>query len=145
MKMEFSAGGIVYKKDAAGKYLILLAQHSHHHGWVFPKGLIGDKVHGESKEATALREVTEETGAIGAIKTPLKPIAYWYVWEGEKRKKTVYYFIMEYVSGDISKHDFEMEDVQWIPFAAVEKTLTYAGDKNVWKEAKEILTNGGIA
>jgi len=38
-----------------------------HHGWVFPKGLIGDHIEGESKEATALREVEEETGVKGKI------------------------------------------------------------------------------
>ena len=42
MRFEFSAGGVVYKKDDA-VMLILIAKHSYHHGWVFPKGLIGDK------------------------------------------------------------------------------------------------------
>ena len=54
MKREFSAGGVVFKKEN-GTTRILVSQHSGHHGWVFPKGFIGDKIEGESKEDTALR------------------------------------------------------------------------------------------
>jgi 8-oxo-dGTP diphosphatase len=139
MKMQFSAGGVVFQKQGT-ENLILICQHSQHHGWVFPKGLIGDHVEGEQKEDTALREVEEETGAKGKIIKLLSPVDYWYYFEGEKIHKTVYYFLMEYVSGDIAKHDMEMENVQWLPEAEVEKRLTYPTDKQVWQEAKQLLT-----
>lgn len=138
MKFEFSAGGIVYKKEN-GQTDILLCQHSHHHGWVFPKGLIGDHDKKESKEETALREVFEESGARAEIIHQLTPVVFWYVWEGEKRKKTVYYYVMKYISGDITKHDFEMENVEWVRLEDVEKRLTYKNDVKLWKEAKEII------
>jgi 8-oxo-dGTP pyrophosphatase MutT (NUDIX family) len=134
MKLQFSAGGIVFKnKD------ILVSQHSQHHGWVFPKGLIGDHVDGESKEETALREVKEETGVEGKIVRAFKPVAYWFIFDGEKIKKTVYYYLMEYIDGDISKHDDEMENVEWLPKNKVEGRLTYKSDKIVWQEALKIL------
>ena len=38
-RFEFSAGGIVIKKEK-GKTYVLLTQHSQHKGWSFPKGLI---------------------------------------------------------------------------------------------------------
>lgn len=136
MQFEFSAGGVVYKKEG-GKTFILVAKHSKHHGWVFPKGHIGDKIEGETKEEAALREVQEETGITGQILEPLPPIEYWYVFEEEKRHKTVYYFLMEYVSGDIAAHDFEMDEVEWLSQDAVAERLTYPGDKKVWEEAKE--------
>jgi len=138
MKFEFSAGGVVYKKEK-DRLFILLAQHSGHHGWVFPKGLIGDVKKGEKKEEAAVREVSEETGVTAEIIKPLTPIVYWYVWEKEKRKKTVYYFIMEYISGDIAKHDLEMENVEWLTPDAVKDRLTYPGDKKVWVEARLLL------
>ena len=138
MRFESSAGGVVFKKEH-DTLSILVAQHSQHHGWVFPKGIIGDRINGESKEATALREVEEETGVKGKILAPLTPVTYWYVLEKEKIKKTVYYFVMEYVSGDIAQHDFEMESVEWIPADEVETRLTYKSDKAVWREAKSIL------
>src|ERR1035437_4239282 len=124
MKFEFSAGGVVVKKENKHN-LILVSQHSQHHGWVFPKGLIGDHIKGERKEDTAIREVEEETGAKGRIIKPLTPVEYWYVFEGEKIKKTVYYFLMEFLSGDITKHDNEMENVEWLPESEVENRLTY--------------------
>src|SRR5688572_19600629 len=104
MKFEFSAGGVVYKKDKNGT-LILVCRHSGHHGWVFPKGLIGDKKEGEGKEETALREVKEETGIDGKIEKEIAPVSYWYVWDGEKKKKTVYYYLMKAVGGDTNDHD----------------------------------------
>lgn len=138
MKFEFSAGGVVTKKDN-NETLVLLAQHSQHHGWVFPKGLIGDNVKGEKKEETAIREVEEETGILAKLGKPLTPVTYWYAFDGEKRKKTVYYFLMEFLSEDLSKKDDEMEDVEWIPMDEVEKKLTYPSDKEVWTEAKKLL------
>ena len=139
MEFEFSAGGIVYKKNKTIE--ILVAQHSQHHGWVFPKGLIGDHIKKESKEETAIREVKEETGILAKIIKPLTPISYWYNLKGEKIKKTVYYFLMEYVSGDTKNHDFEMENVEWLPMDEVENRLTYKSDKEVWEEAYAVIPN----
>ena len=138
MKFEFSAGGIVYKKSQ-DQTKILVSKHSAHHGWVFPKGLIGDKLEGEKKEETAIREVKEETGIDGEIEKALKPVTYWYVLGGEKIKKTVYYFLMELVGGDIEKRDRELEKVEWLPETEVEKKLSYKSDKQVWQEAKKLI------
>ena len=144
MKFEFSAGGIVYKpiRQAQDKkeFEILVCQHSQHHGWVFPKGLIGDRQKGESKESTALREVKEETGVEGEIEKAIKPVEYWYQWEGGKKKKTVYYFIMKFVSGNFEKRDMEMENVQWLPEEEVEDRLTYKADKQAWQEARKLIS-----
>ena len=32
---------------------------------------------------------------------------------------------MEYVNGDITKHDFEMENVEWLSMDEIENRLTY--------------------
>lgn len=148
MKFEFSAGGIVLLRQPAdqdkslkSKILVLVGQHSQHHGWVFPKGIIGDHVKGEKKEETAIREVEEETGIKAKIIKSLLPVTYWYVFEGKKIKKTVYYFLMEYVSGDIKNHDFEMENVEWLPIDEVKEKLTYKSDKQAWEEAKGVLAS----
>lgn len=139
MKFQFSAGGIVYKKNE-GQTLILVAKHSAHHGWVFPKGLIGDKVAGEKKEITAIREVKEETGIEAQIERQLAPATYWFKFEGETIKKTVYYFIMKAIGGNTSDHDMEMEKVEWLPKDEVGKRLTYKSDQEVWKEAEKQIT-----
>lgn len=131
----------MYKKEG-GKIRILVCQHSQHHGWVFPKGLIGDHIKNEGKEETALREVKEETGIEGKIEKQLDPVVYWYVWEKEKIRKTVYYYLMNYLSGDTSSHDEEMENVEWLSSEDVENKLTYKADKQVWNQAKKLLATG---
>ena len=138
MKFQFSAGGVVFKKEK-NEIFILVSQHSQHHGWVFPKGLIGDHIENENKEDTALREVKEEAGAEGKIIKTLTPVEYWFVLDGDKVKKTVYYFLMEYIAGDINAHDNEMENVEWLSTEEVEKRLTYPSDKKVWQEARQLL------
>lgn len=138
MKFEFSAGGVVFNKTSKGVD-ILLCQHSYHHGWGFPKGLIGDKKKGESKEETALREVEEETGARGKILGEIEPVTYWYKFKDEKIKKTVYYYVMEYKGGDITEHDFEMENVEWVEKDKVLDKLTFKSDKEVFRKALPII------
>ena len=149
MRFEFSAGGVVYKKQESGiknqedELMILLCKHSFHHGWVFPKGLIGDtdENRNQTKEETAIREVKEETGVSGKIEKALTPVTYVYEWDGEKIKKTVYYFLMRFIDGDITKHDDEMEEVEWLSPSEVENRLTYPSDKKVWKEARKLISN----
>ena len=139
MKFEFSAGGIVFKTEK-NTVFVLLCQHSYHHGWGFPKGLIGDKKEGETKESTAIREIEEETGAKAKILEPLEPITYWYKFEEEKIKKTVYYYVCKYTGGDISKHDFEMENVEWVESSKVLDKLSFKADKEVFKKALPIIS-----
>jgi len=135
MKFETSAGGVVYKKED-GQGFILLTKHSAHHGWVFPKGLVDE---GEDTKTTALREVNEEGGVQAKIIVELPPAEYFYKLKGETIKKRVYYYLMEYVSGDPADHDWEMEAADWIPIEKVEETLSFASDKKVFQEAKKML------
>ena len=134
-KFEESAGGIVFKKEK-GRTYVLVTQHSAHHGWVFPKGLV-DK--GEDRAATALREVKEEGGVTAKIIQELPPTEYFYKSEDQTIKKKVTYFLMEYVSGDIRDHDWEMEAAEWLMIDQVEERLTYKSDKEVFQEAKKLL------
>jgi len=141
MKLEFSAGGIVLrqaqdKSTKKPKLEVLVVQHSAHHGWVFPKGLIDS---GETKETTALREVKEEGGIEAKIVKELPPTEYFYQFKGEKIKKKVTYFLMEYISGDIANHDWEMETAEWVRAEEVEEKLSFKSDKEVFKKAKELL------
>ena len=135
MKIEESAGGIVFDKRD-GQIFIIVTQHSQHHGWVFPKGLI-DK--GEDKKSTALREVEEEAGVEAKIIQELSPTEYFYQFQGTKIKKKVIYFLMEYISGDIGDHDWEMEDAQWIEIDKVAEKLSFKSDKEVFQEAKKLI------
>lgn len=135
---EYSAGGVVFRRVTSA-FEILIGQHSSHHGWVFPKGIIGDHVENEQKEDTAVREVQEETGITGKILHELTPYSFFYTWKGKKRKKAVTFFVMEYVTGETKDHDWEMEEVIWLPINEVTDKLTYPAEKKVWLEAKEFI------
>lgn len=146
-KTETSAGGIVFKKTrnslnslasrsgSTRNFQWLICQHSKHKGWVFPKGLVGDDVENESMETAALREVEEEGGVKAKIISN-KPIVtnYQYTWKGTLIKKTVYYFLMEYISGDPKNHDWEMSDAKFVSKDEVKKTLTYNSDKEAFEK-----------
>ena len=132
---QISAGGIVFKNN-----LWLICQHSQHHGWVFPKGFVGDKNKNESNETAALREVEEEGGIKAKIinDQPIK-VQYLYQWNNVLVKKTVYYFLMEYVSGDPNNHDWEMSEVKFVTADEIKKTLTYPSDKEAFEEILKII------
>lgn len=149
-KRQMSAGGIVYKKEngpafakasARKKVFILLIQPSgktqnKESKWTFPKGLI-DK--DEKPQQTAVREVREEAGVGGKIVENLGAVKYIFKWQGENIFKVVQYYLMEYVSGDPSDHDWEVADARWFELSEAEKRLSYKTDKEVFGRAKKIL------
>lgn len=145
MKHEISAGGIVFKKVKSQKSEVkslqwLICQHSYHKGWVFPKGLVGDTKKDESMDTAALREVEEEGGVRAKIIDRLpKPVEYFYRFNRQLIKKTVYYFLMEYQSGDPKNHDDEMMDVKFVSADEVKKTLSYKADKKAFEEALKLF------
>ena len=130
-KREFSAGGVVYKRD---KWLV--CKHSGYHKWVLPKGVVEK---GESLRETAVREVEEECGIKTKIIAKIKePEKYVYTLEGVKVFKQVDYFLMEYVSGDIKDHDWEMEEVEWLEFDKARKRLNFPAARKVMDKAKKL-------
>ncbi len=146
MKQEISAGGIVFKKtEGEGRKterLWLICQHSYHKGWVFPKGLVGDTKENEPMEEAALREVEEEGGVKAKIIAPLpKPIEYFYKLHGQLIKKIVFYFLMEFESGDPKNHDHEMMDAKFVTEDEVGKTLSFKSDKEAFEEALRLLAD----
>ncbi len=141
VKNEESAGGIVYKKFGS-QTLWLITQHSAHKGWVFPKGLVGDTNQNELPEQAALREVREEGGVEAKIFNH-QPVEthYSYKFEDALIKKTVLYYLMEYLSGDPADHDWEMMDAKFVPEDEVKKTLTYKSDREAFDEILKLLNS----
>ena len=130
-KREFSAGGVVYKND---KWLV--CKHSGYHKWGLPKGLIEE---GESLKTTAVREVEEECGIKTKVVAKIpEPERYVYTFDGVKVYKQVNYFLMEYVSGDIKDHDWEMEEVEWSSFVKARERLDFPAAKKVLDKAKSL-------
>ncbi len=137
VKWEFSAGGIVYKKEQDGIYVLLIRVKNR---WSFPKGNIE---RGESKEDAALREVKEETGIDGEIVDFVGEEEYWYQLHGEKIHKFVYFYLMKYKGGEIQPQKEEINEAKFVKIDEAFKLLTYDTDRNLLKKAVEILKQKG--
>ena len=130
-KREFSAGGVAYKGD---KWLV--CKHSGYHKWVLPKGLVEE---GEGLQSTAVREVEEECGIKCKVVAKIPEVEkYTYTMDGVKIFKVVSYFLMEYVSGDIKDHDWEMEEVEWLGFSEAKERLDFPAARKVMDRAKKL-------
>jgi ADP-ribose pyrophosphatase YjhB (NUDIX family) len=140
IKKETSAGGIVFRRSESNQIKWLITQHSQHKGWVFPKGLVGDTNVNEKMEEAALREVGEEGGVKARIinQQPVK-VFYSYIWNDIQVDKTVYYYLMEYVSGDPKNHDWEMMDAKFTTQDEVMKILSYPSDLQAFEEILEMM------
>lgn len=136
-RSEVSAGGVVFRREP--RLEIALASRRTRKGdlaWGLPKGLVEE---GEAPEVAALREVREETGLDARIERPLGDINYWYVWEGQRVRKRVTFFLMEATGGDVSLHDHEMEEVRWVPVGEATRTASYKSERDVIRRAVEAL------
>jgi 8-oxo-dGTP pyrophosphatase MutT (NUDIX family) len=123
-----SAGGIVVRHDSDGLWLVVGSRRRERDGrtWTLPKGTPNP---GETREETALREVAEETGLEVRITGPLDSIEYWFVQSGTRIHKTVHYFLMEPIGGDLALHDHEFQEVRWIRFSEAGALLTFETER----------------
>ncbi len=84
--------------------------------WALPKGLIdGD----DGAEATALREVAEETGVEGRSLGKLGDVRYVYTFRGERIFKVVSFFLVRYRRGRLGdvppELGHEVAEARWLP------------------------------
>ena len=142
MKARFavSSGGVVVRPAKDGWETVLASRRTRAGKlvWGLAKGQIEE---GESAEDAALREVEEETGITARMLQPLGEIAYWFVWDGERVKKTVHFFLMEATGGDASRHDREMEEVRWFPLDEAVSLAGYPSERKVLERARLALAD----
>jgi 8-oxo-dGTP pyrophosphatase MutT (NUDIX family) len=138
-----SAGGIVVRFDDGVPSLVVGARRRERDvlTWTLPKGTPNP---GETREETAIREVGEETGLEVRITDVLDSIEYWFVQRGTRIHKTVHYFLMEPIGGDLDRHDHEFDQVRWIPFADAASLLTFETERALVAKAAEVVDPGAL-
>ena len=96
---------------------------------------------GETIEETAIREVREETGLTTAIQDYIGAIKYQFtkVEENIIFRKTVYFYLMEFVSGTTSNHDHEFDSVEWVSFQNALNKLTYENEVTIVQQANTLM------
>ena len=54
-------------------------------------------------------------------------------------RKTVHYFLMNYVGGQLSDADSEVDKVVWLPFEVLPHRLTHVDERLMVKRAKAAI------
>ena len=146
MKREFSAGGVlVHVLDGTPVMAAIRPEGKPEGLWALPKGRIG---RGEKPEATAVREVEEETGARGELVRKLGDVRYVYTWKGERIFKVVSFYLLRYEAGKLGnlakEYAHEVADVQWLPLEDGPRLLAYAGERQMAEKAIAALAEQDV-
>jgi 8-oxo-dGTP pyrophosphatase MutT (NUDIX family) len=102
-----------------------------------PKGHPDD---GETPLEAATREVREETGITAEPVGELGEVRYWYMREGRRVPKSVFFYLFRYVTGDVADHDHEVLEARWMPLTEAETALSYGGERDMVARALAIST-----
>jgi len=139
-----SAGGIVVRFDDGIPSLVVGARRRDRDilTWTLPKGTPNA---GETREQTAIREVAEETGLEVRITDVLDSIEYWFIQRGTRIHKTVHYYLMEPIGGDLAGHDHEFDQVRWVRFDEAPSLLTFETERALVARAAEVVDPASAA
>jgi 8-oxo-dGTP pyrophosphatase MutT (NUDIX family) len=127
MRNEHSSGGAVLSFRDGVPYVALIATRGRLR-WGLPKGAVSE---GETSEQAALREVQEETGLEAVIVKPLDTIEYFFRASGTLIRKTVDFYLMNYVSGTMTPQLSEVDDVQWVELSEAIQRASFDSEKKL--------------
>jgi len=134
-----SAGGVVHRV-ADGRLQIALVHRRTPQLWALPKGTPNA---GETIEETAVRETREESGLEVRVEAPISSIVYFFVRGRTRFHKTVHFFLMEPIGGDLELHDHEFDEVRWVELDEALRLMSHATERSVVEKAAALLTAGG--
>ena len=133
------AAGAVLWRPAGDDREICVVHRPEYDDWSLPKGKLDA---GEHPLAAAVREVTEETGLQARLIRPIGEIDYWFRWSGRRHFKTVHFYLMEAIGGDVSQHDDEYDVVEWFTFDDARRNMTYRSEIEIVDKAAAMFESG---
>ena len=155
---RWSAGGVVLRPDPQDSTTLTVAvcHRKSESLWALPKGTPEKD---ETIAQTAEREVAEETGLIVEVGPPIDDTFYSFFRTADETTgdlpfdakgkiridKTVHWYLMKYVRGDITNHDCEYDDVEWIKIEEALKRLTHRNEARVLEKAVAFYENGATS
>ena len=146
MPREFSAGGVLVRRLRGRWWLAAIRPGGKQAGvWALPKGNVG---RGEAPEATAIREVAEETGVEAIATGKLGDVRYVYTRRGSRVFKVVSFYLLRYRRGRLGnlpeRFRHEVEEVRWLPLEEAPRLLAYKGEREMAEKALAVLADEGI-
>lgn len=136
---EVSAGGIVFRRDGARTFFLLIRDP--YRNWGFPKGHLEQ---GEDPAAAAVREVAEETG-IGAVelRAPVETIDWTFRFRGRQIHKVCHFFLMETTERRTAPQSAEgITACRWATYEQATKMISYDNARAVLQQAQALLAAG---
>jgi 8-oxo-dGTP pyrophosphatase MutT (NUDIX family) len=130
-----SAGGVIHR-SVDGQIQVVLCHRRDPPLWALPKGTPHA---GETLEETALRETREETGLGVILEAPIRSVSYVFVRGRTRFHKTVHFYLMRAVGGDVSQHDREFDEVRWVELNEALELMTHATERALVEEAAEMI------
>ncbi len=134
---EVSAGGVVFRRTAAGPEILLIRDS--YRNWGFPKGHLED---GEDAAAAAVREIAEETGLTALVPHgPIRVIDWHFRFRGKLIHKTCTFFLFESTGGEATPQAEEgISACRWLAPDQAMRAVSYANAREVLREAGVMMS-----
>lgn len=133
---EVSAGGVVVRMDD-GRPLFLLIRDSYRN-WGFPKGHLET---GETPDAAAMREVSEETGLADLrLRGEIDTIDWYFRFRGRLIHKVCHFYLMQTDTSITSpQRDEGITACRWETFDRACTLVSYENARTVLRRAFELV------
>jgi 8-oxo-dGTP pyrophosphatase MutT (NUDIX family) len=145
VREQVSAGGVVFRRENERVDVVIVAVGGNNR-WQLPKGLVEKD---EDPKLAAVREAREEGGIDSEVVEHIETVEYWYAGldKGERVRfhKRVHFYLLRYLSGDTSSHDWEVNEARWVPIDDAASQLAFDNERRVVEQAKRLIGDRGPA